>query len=113
MPIAIELMASVGTLNCVLGMNVCGNTFIMSQDGRKNLLWSYGKVHVIIVLWQRNDVCWERTVKVKVEVKVKVTLVQALRLCIGRTAHRGSRGIGKVKVPLCTGTEALYRPYGP
>ena len=26
-------------------------------------------------------------------VKVKVTLVQALRLCTGRTAHRGSRGI--------------------
>jgi len=25
-------------------------------------------------------------------VKVKVTLVQALRLCTGRTAHRGSRG---------------------
>ena len=25
--------------------------------------------------------------------KVKVTLVQALRLCTGRTAHRGSRGI--------------------
>jgi len=26
-------------------------------------------------------------------VKVKVTLVQALRLCTGRTAHRGTRGI--------------------
>jgi hypothetical protein len=26
-------------------------------------------------------------------VKVKVTLVQALRLCTGRTAHRGSRVI--------------------
>ena len=25
--------------------------------------------------------------------KVKVTLVQALRLCTGRTAHRGNRGI--------------------
>ena len=25
--------------------------------------------------------------------KVKVTLVQALRLCTGRTAYRGSRGI--------------------
>ena len=25
--------------------------------------------------------------------KVKVTLVQALRFCTGRTAHRGSRGI--------------------
>ena len=27
------------------------------------------------------------------KVKVKVTLVQALRLCTGRTAHRGSRSI--------------------
>jgi arginine utilization protein RocB len=27
------------------------------------------------------------------KVKVKVTLVQALRICTGRTAHRGSRGI--------------------
>ena len=27
------------------------------------------------------------------KVKLKVTLVQALRLCTGRTAHRGSRGI--------------------
>ena len=27
------------------------------------------------------------------KVKVKVTLVQALRLCTGRTTHRGSRGI--------------------
>ena len=30
---------------------------------------------------------------VEVKEKVKVTLVQALRLCTGRTAHRGSRGI--------------------
>jgi len=29
----------------------------------------------------------------KVKVKVKGTLVQALRLCTGRTAHRDSRGI--------------------
>ena len=27
------------------------------------------------------------------KIKVKVTLVQALRLCTSRTAHRGSRGI--------------------
>ena len=51
------------------------------------------------------------------KVKVKCTLVQALRLCTGRTAHRGSRGIalllGKSKVHPCTGTECLYRPYGP
>jgi len=29
----------------------------------------------------------------KVKVKVKCTIVQALRLCTGRTAHKGSRGI--------------------
>jgi len=28
-----------------------------------------------------------------IKVKIKCTLVQALRLCTGRTAHRGSRGI--------------------
>jgi hypothetical protein len=28
-----------------------------------------------------------------VKKKVKVTLVQTLRLCTGRTAYRGSRGI--------------------
>jgi len=33
------------------------------------------------------------TVKVKVKVKVKCTLVQALRLCTGRTANRWSRGL--------------------
>jgi hypothetical protein len=27
------------------------------------------------------------------KVKVKVTLVQAVKLCAGRTAHSGSRGI--------------------
>ena len=33
------------------------------------------------------------TVGLNISVKVKVTLVQALRLCTGRTARRGSRGI--------------------
>ena len=32
-----------------------------------------------------------------VKVKLKVTLEEALRLCTGRTAYRGSRGIGKGK----------------
>jgi len=31
--------------------------------------------------------------KAWMKVKVKCTLVQALRLCTGRAAHRGSRGI--------------------
>ena len=35
---------------------------------------------------------WHNSVE-KCKVKLKVTLVQALRLCTGRTAHRESRGI--------------------
>jgi hypothetical protein len=31
--------------------------------------------------------------EINVKVKIKCTLVQALRLCTGLTAHRGSRGI--------------------
>jgi len=34
-----------------------------------------------------------RPTKEFVKVKVKLNLVHALRLCAGRTAHRGSRGI--------------------
>jgi hypothetical protein len=37
-------------------------------------------------------------------VKVKCTLLQALRLCTGRTAHRGSRGIALLR--LCAGRTA-------
>jgi hypothetical protein len=36
--------------------------------------------------------CW-RMRSEEVKKRVKCTLVQALRLCTGRTAHRGSRGI--------------------
>jgi len=32
-------------------------------------------------------------ISVHIVLKVKVTLIQTLRLCTGRTAHRGSRGI--------------------
>ena len=35
--------------------------------------------------------------------KVKGTLVQALRLCTGRTAHRGSRGIALLFLDQNTG----------
>jgi hypothetical protein len=31
--------------------------------------------------------------EIEIKLKVKVTLVQALRLCTNRTAHRKSRGI--------------------
>ena len=37
--------------------------------------------------------CTRVVLSLYVKVKVKVTLVQALRLCTGRTAYRGSRGI--------------------
>ena len=47
------------------------------------------------------------------KVKVKCTVVQALRFCTGCTVRRGSRGIGKGKVHRCTGTEVPYRLYGP
>jgi hypothetical protein len=36
---------------------------------------------------------WERSEVKMVKVKVKCTLVQVLRLCIGRTAYRGNKGI--------------------
>ena len=42
---------------------------------------------MIFKLW-----IWTKNL-VKESKKVKCTLVQALRLCTGRTAHRGSRGI--------------------
>jgi len=42
---------------------------------------------------QSESECVECDVHVKVKVNVKYTLVQALRLCTGRTAHRESRGI--------------------
>ena len=39
------------------------------------------------------------------KVKVKCTLVQALRLCTGRTAHRGSRGIAPFMTTALEGGE--------
>jgi len=37
--------------------------------------------------------CYESVIHLVIKGKVKCTLVQALRLCTGRTAHRASRGI--------------------
>jgi hypothetical protein len=39
------------------------------------------------------DSRYQKTKLIFLSEKVKVTRVQALRLCTGRTAHRGSRGI--------------------
>jgi len=51
---------------------------------------------------------------VKVKVKVKYTLVQALRLCTGRAAHRGSGGIALPLLDHCTrrgwGVSVTTRP---
>jgi hypothetical protein len=51
-----------------------------------------------VMLWPLSDAIWRFCasrckMKLALKVKVKYTLVQALRLCTGRTAHRGSRGI--------------------
>ena len=43
-----------------------------------------GTIFHYLILWYQKEIR-------RVTVKVKVTLVQALRLCTGRTAHRGSR----------------------
>ena len=40
-------------------------------------------------MFNANGLCWNSACKVK----VKCTLVEALRFCTGRTTHRGSRGI--------------------
>ena len=40
-----------------------------------------------------SKILYKNLYKKKIAKKVKVTLVQALRLCTGRTAHKGSRGI--------------------
>jgi len=54
------------------------------MHGMKNLKFS--KNTVTIQITHNNIVVLDK-------VKVKVTLVEALRLCTGCTAHRGSRGI--------------------
>ena len=49
-------------------------------------------IHMVLY----TDICvcvWSVHSSNKLKVKVKVTLVQALRFFTGRTAHRGSRGI--------------------
>ena len=44
------------------------------------------------VIWEVTDT-FTHIANVYKKVKVKYTLAQALRLCTGRTAHRGSSGI--------------------
>ena len=50
----------------------------------QNKLFIFNTFFIVLVWDNVNKYC---------KAKVKCTLVQALRLCTGRTAHRGSRGI--------------------
>ena len=52
------------------------------------------KARALLGIAQAGNACLDLPYSLKLgKVKVKVTLVQALRLCTGRTAYRGSRGI--------------------
>ena len=66
------------------------------------------------ILWNSLRTCHkiDNGVYLFIKVKVKVTLVQALRLCTGRTAHRGSRGIALLFHDYGTrrGDESASRP---
>ena len=55
-----------------------------------SILTSLADVNITIMT---NTNCCEYITKAPDKVKVKCVLVQALRLCTGRTAHSGSRGI--------------------
>ena len=77
-------------------------TFPLSQFYSKNIMFlkhSPSQKHTISITkqWQLNMLRVLRIPKFMclkiMKGKAKCTLVQALRLCTGRTAHRGSRGI--------------------
>ena len=57
--------------------------------------------------------CYENVIHLVLKGKVKCTLVQALRLCTGRTAHMGSRGIALFFLDHGTrrGEGSASRPY--
>ena len=57
------------------------------RTDRKKLLISWSYQHALLQL-----ILEKRKPKL-IKIKVKCTLLQALRLCTGRTARRGSRGI--------------------
>ena len=57
-----------------------------------------------------SQVCLQLSLPEVGKVKVKCTLVQALMLCTGRTAHRGRRGIALLR--LCTGRTAHRKSRG-
>ena len=63
------------------------------------IVWKASYTFHNIIRWSNIYLCRSHYTQNKThnipswKVKVKVTLVQALRLCTGRTVHRGSRGI--------------------
>ena len=52
-------------------------------------MWPLTYYNIIVIM----TYCVHLLVYIAAKKKLKCTLVQALRLCTGRTAHRGSRGI--------------------
>ena len=64
-------------------------TQLLDDLKQKTGYWKFEEAALDRTLWG----CGELALGIKSKVKVKCTLVQALRLCTGRTAHRGSRGI--------------------
>jgi len=93
--------SSSGALNCICSLwfiYTCGDRPLSRLSGKK--CWTFSK------LWNNKFCykiapCWlflliHTTMHGSMNIKfipIKCTLVQALRLCTGRTAHRGSRGI--------------------
>ena len=56
------------------------------------VLWNLGRLSLLEISGPV-QACTRIVLPFTSKVKVKYTLIQALRLCIGRTARRGSRGI--------------------
>jgi hypothetical protein len=76
-----------------------GWEFTCTRDSNMGMcdIWMFqlfGCTWVGCIVWVAlNEVYYLKICRIYIKVKVKCTLVQALRLCTGRTANRGSRGI--------------------
>jgi hypothetical protein len=96
-------MQAVGSGRCVLVEQVCIHTvlfvFICSFVHSFPLISMNMSIGRVITdgenrgIWKETCPSATKIIPYWTKVKVKCTLVQALRLCTGRTAHRGSRGI--------------------
>ena len=66
------------------------NKHVGGADKKEMYLWSCLEGYSVpqfSILWSHRKTTWQKAKK------LNCTLVQALRLCTGRTAHRGNRGI--------------------